>query len=117
MARDESRANESSPRAHRHDAAVWGHVCCVRPPSTPCSRQRPSEATQLARLAAYSNLGNLARARGDYDQADHALAHLALLSTGRWALDTAARAAALFDGVDTGTAAGARHPAPDVPSR
>jgi EmrB/QacA subfamily drug resistance transporter len=42
---------------------------------------------------------------------------LALLSTGRWALDTAARAAALFDGVDTGTAAGARHPAPDVPSR
>jgi len=31
---------------------------------------------------------------------------LGLLSTGRWALDTAARAAALFEGVDTGAAAG-----------
>ncbi len=30
---------------------------------------------------------------------------LGLLSTGRWALDTAARAAALFEGVDTGPAA------------
>jgi EmrB/QacA subfamily drug resistance transporter len=42
---------------------------------------------------------------------------LALLSTGRWALDTAARAAALFDGVDTGTAAAARHAVQDVLSR
>ncbi|WP_433444693.1 MFS transporter [Nonomuraea sp. CA-141351] len=33
---------------------------------------------------------------------------LGLVSTGRWALDTAARAAALFEGVDTGAAAGCR---------
>ena len=32
---------------------------------------------------------------------------LALLSTERWALDTAARAATLFEGVDAGSAAGA----------
>jgi EmrB/QacA subfamily drug resistance transporter len=38
---------------------------------------------------------------------------LGLLSTGRWARGTAARAAALFDGVDTGAVAGAR---PTVPS-
>jgi EmrB/QacA subfamily drug resistance transporter len=35
-----------------------------------------------------------------------AIAALGLLSTGRWAADTAARAAALFAGVDTGAAAG-----------
>ena len=34
---------------------------------------------------------------------------LGLLGTGRWARGTAARAAALFEGVDTGAAAGARH--------
>jgi hypothetical protein len=34
---------------------------------------------------------------------------LGLLSTGRWARGTAARAAALFEGVDTGGVAGARH--------
>jgi len=38
---------------------------------------------------------------------------LGLLSTGRWARGTAARAAALFEGVDAGAAAGAR---PTVPS-
>jgi hypothetical protein len=37
---------------------------------------------------------------------------LGLLSTGRWARGTAARAAALFEGVDTGGVAGARHAAP-----
>jgi MFS family permease len=37
---------------------------------------------------------------------------LGLLSTGRWARGTAARAAALFEGVDTGAVAGARHAAP-----
>jgi predicted MFS family arabinose efflux permease len=37
---------------------------------------------------------------------------LGLLSTGRWARGTAARAAALFEGVDTGAAAGARHTVP-----
>jgi EmrB/QacA subfamily drug resistance transporter len=37
---------------------------------------------------------------------------LGLLSTGRWARGTAARAAALFEGVDTSAAAGARHPVP-----
>ena len=34
------------------------------------------------------------------------IAALALLSTGRWARDTAARAAALFEVVDTGSPAG-----------
>jgi hypothetical protein len=37
---------------------------------------------------------------------------LGLLSTGRWARGTAARAAALFESVDTGAAAGARHTVP-----
>ena len=37
---------------------------------------------------------------------------LGLLSTGRWARGTAARAVALFEGVDTGAAAGARHTVP-----
>jgi hypothetical protein len=37
---------------------------------------------------------------------------LGLLSTGRWARGTAARAAALFEGVDTGAAASARHTVP-----
>ena len=37
---------------------------------------------------------------------------LGLLSTGRWARGTAARAAALFEEVDTGAAAGARHTVP-----
>jgi hypothetical protein len=42
------------------------------------------------------------------------IAVLALLSTGRWALDTAARAAALFEGVDAGSPAG---PPPAVAAR
>jgi EmrB/QacA subfamily drug resistance transporter len=37
---------------------------------------------------------------------------LGLLSTGRWARGTTARAAALFEGVDSGAAAGARHTVP-----
>jgi hypothetical protein len=37
---------------------------------------------------------------------------LGLLSTGRWARGTAARAAALFEGVEKGATAGARHAAP-----
>jgi len=37
---------------------------------------------------------------------------LGLLSTGRWARGTAARAVALFEGVDTGAAAGTRHTVP-----
>jgi predicted MFS family arabinose efflux permease len=37
---------------------------------------------------------------------------LGLLSTGRWAHGTAARVAALFERVDTGAAAGARHTVP-----
>src|SRR5499427_72002 len=37
---------------------------------------------------------------------------LGLLSTGRWARGTAARAAALFEGVDTGAGAGTRHTVP-----
>ena len=37
---------------------------------------------------------------------------LGLLSTGRWARGTAARAVALFEGVDTGATAGARHTVP-----
>jgi hypothetical protein len=37
---------------------------------------------------------------------------LGLVSTGRWARGTAARAAAPFEGVDGGAAAGARHPMP-----
>jgi hypothetical protein len=47
---------------------------------------------------------------------------LGLLSTGRWASDTAARAAALFEGVDTGAAAapsrgaGAGHIRPGYPA-
>src|SRR6185312_11502293 len=40
------------------------------------------------------------------------IAALGLLSTGRWARGTAARAAALFEGVDTGAAAAARHTVP-----
>src|SRR4029077_2446588 len=40
------------------------------------------------------------------------IAALGLLSTGRWARGTAARAAALFEGVDTGAAAAARHRVP-----
>ncbi len=37
---------------------------------------------------------------------------LGLLSTGRWARGTAARAAASFEGVDSGAAEGARHAVP-----
>jgi hypothetical protein len=37
---------------------------------------------------------------------------LGLLSTGRWARGTAARAVALFEGVDAGAAVGARHTVP-----
>jgi EmrB/QacA subfamily drug resistance transporter len=40
---------------------------------------------------------------------------LGMLSTGRWARGTAARAAALFEDVDTGAAAGARHTVPAGP--
>ena len=42
---------------------------------------------------------------------------LGLLSTGRWARGTAARAAASFEGVDSGAAAGARHAVPATPSQ
>jgi MFS family permease len=42
---------------------------------------------------------------------------LGLLSTGRWARGTAARAAASFEGVDRGAAAGARHAVPATPSQ